>query len=210
MPAGLPPVGTDEASVELVVRNLVNNAAKYGGPGVRVVVAAELRDREVAVRVLDDGPGLTPEEAARVFDLFYRSSRVSGSAEGEPEATVADLVRGLHEERIGAMVVSRDGRAIEGIVSERDVVRALAERGAAVLGDRVADIMTSSVATCAPGDPVKHVMSEMTRRRIRHLPVVDGGVLAGLVSIGDVVKNRLEEMETEANVLREAYLAGRR
>ena len=128
----------------------------------------------------------------------------------EPDATVAALVRGLREERIGAMVVSRDGRTIEGIVSERDVVRALAERGAAVLGDRVADIMTTPVATCGPNDPVKHVMSEMTRRRIRHLPVVDGGVLAGLVSIGDVVKNRLEEMETEANVLREAYLAGRR
>lgn len=128
----------------------------------------------------------------------------------EPGATVEALVRGLREERIGAMVVSRDGRTIEGIVSERDVVRALADRGAAVLGDRVADIMTVSVATCGPNDPVKHVMSEMTRRRIRHLPVVDGGVLAGLVSIGDVVKNRLEEMETEANVLREAYLAGRR
>lgn len=128
----------------------------------------------------------------------------------EPDETVETLVRGLREERIGAMVVSRDGRTIDGIVSERDVVRALAERGATVLGDRVADIMTTSVATCAPNDPVKHVMSEMTRRRIRHLPVVDGGVLAGLVSIGDVVKNRLEEMETEANVLREAYLAGRR
>lgn len=82
LPPGMPPVGADEASVELVVRNLVNNAAKYGGPGVHVVVTAERREREIAVRVLDDGPGLTPEEAARVFDLFYRSSRVSGSAEG--------------------------------------------------------------------------------------------------------------------------------
>ena len=82
LPPGLPPVGADEASLELVVRNLVNNAAKYGGPGVHVVVAAERREGEVAVRVLDTGPGLTPDEAARVFDLFYRSARVSGSAEG--------------------------------------------------------------------------------------------------------------------------------
>lgn len=82
LPPGLPPVGADEASVELVVRNLVNNAAKYGGPRVHVAVVAEQRQAEVVVRVLDDGPGLTPEEAGRVFDLFYRSSRVSGTAEG--------------------------------------------------------------------------------------------------------------------------------
>lgn len=82
LPAGLPPVGADEASVELVVRNLVNNAAKYGGPNVRVVVAAEASQREVVVRVLDDGPGLTPEEAARAFDLFYRSTRLSRTTEG--------------------------------------------------------------------------------------------------------------------------------
>jgi len=82
LPPGLPPVGADDASVELVVRNLVNNAAKYGGPQVRVLVTAEERPREVAVRVLDDGPGLTPDEAGRVFDLFYRSARVSRTAEG--------------------------------------------------------------------------------------------------------------------------------
>jgi CBS domain-containing protein len=124
----------------------------------------------------------------------------------KPEATVEDLVQGLREERIGAMVVSEDGRSVLGIVSERDVVRGLAERGPRVLETRVAELMTRDVVSCSPHDTVKQVMAEMTRRRVRHLPVVAGGVLGGIVSIGDVVKNRLEEMETETNVLREAYI----
>jgi CBS domain-containing protein len=123
-----------------------------------------------------------------------------------PDETIADLVRGLREERIGAMVVSEDGRSVLGIISERDVVRGLADRGSRVLDAPVADLMTRDVIACSPRDTVKQVMSEMTRRRIRHLPVVADGVLCGIVSIGDVVKNRLEEMETETNVLREVYI----
>ena len=126
-----------------------------------------------------------------------------------PDASVAELVRALRDARVGALVVSADGRTLAGIVSERDVVRALADRGATILGSTVSTLMTRDVVTCAPGDSVKQLMSEMTRRRIRHLPVVANGELAGIVSIGDVVKNRLEEMETEANVLREAYIAKR-
>lgn len=124
----------------------------------------------------------------------------------QPDATVGDLVRGLRDARIGAMVVSDDGRSVLGIVSERDVVRALAEHGSRVSGLRVADVMTRNVVTCSPADTVKQLMSEMTLRRIRHLPVVADGRLVGIISIGDVVKNRLEEMETETNVLREAYI----
>ena len=124
-----------------------------------------------------------------------------------PDATIADLVRGLREERIGAMVVSEDGRSVQGIISERDVVRGLAERGTRIMTAPVADLMTRDVVSCTPRDTVKQVMAEMTRRRVRHLPVVADGVLSGIVSIGDVVKNRLEEMETETNVLREAYIA---
>ena len=124
----------------------------------------------------------------------------------EPRATVADLVRGLRDAGIGAMVVSDDGRTVRGIVSERDVVRALADRGQQVLTMPVTELMTRQVVTCAPQDTVKQLMGEMTRRRIRHLPVVADDVLVGIVSIGDVVKNRLEEMETETNVLREAYI----
>jgi CBS domain-containing protein len=126
-----------------------------------------------------------------------------------PDATVASLVRGLRDERIGAMVVSQDGTTVDGIVSERDVVRGLAESGARILDRRVQEIMTTPVSTCSPGDAVKTVMETMTLRRIRHLPVVSDGRLVGIVSIGDVVKNRLDEMATETSVLREAYLAGR-
>ena len=124
-----------------------------------------------------------------------------------PDATVGTLVQGLREARIGAMVVSADGRTVSGIVSERDVVRGLAERGTRILEVPVSELMTRDVISCMPRDTVKQVMAEMTRRRIRHLPVVEDGVLRGIVSIGDVVKNRLEEMETETNVLSEVYIA---
>ncbi len=124
-----------------------------------------------------------------------------------PDATVADAVRLLHHRSIGALVVSGDGNRLDGIVSERDVVHALAERGATVLDMRVSELMTRRVVTCAPNDTIAELMGEMTRRRIRHLPVVDRGRLAGLVSIGDVVKNRLEEMEFETTSLRQ-FIAG--
>jgi CBS domain-containing protein len=126
-----------------------------------------------------------------------------------PDATVAELVRGLRDERIGAMVVSKDGSHVDGIVSERDVVHALADTGAAAINARVSGIMTTPVMTCAPTDSVKSLMELMTRHRIRHLPVVEGDMVAGIVSIGDVVKNRLDEMSTETSVLREAYLGAR-
>jgi CBS domain-containing protein len=124
----------------------------------------------------------------------------------KPEATIGELVRGLRDERIGAMVVSGDGRTVLGIISERDVVRGLAERGPRILDLPVDELMTRNVVSCAPTDTVKHVMAEMTKRRVRHLPVIADGVLSGIISIGDVVKNRLEEMEMETNVLREAYI----
>jgi CBS domain-containing protein len=127
----------------------------------------------------------------------------------KPDATVADLVRGLRDEQIGAMVVSDDGERINGIVSERDVVRALAEVGERAVGQRVADIMTNTVTTCSPTDSVKSLMELMTRHRFRHVPVVENGRLVGIVSIGDVVKSRLDEIATESSVLREAYLGAR-
>lgn len=126
-----------------------------------------------------------------------------------PDATIATAVHRLALERVGALVASEDGNTIAGIISERDVVRGLAEEGGSVMGTdrRVADLMTRAVVTCAPEDKVKTVMAEMTRRRFRHVPVVEGGRLAGIVSIGDVVKSRLEEMEQETLVLRDAYIA---
>jgi CBS domain-containing protein len=126
-----------------------------------------------------------------------------------PDATVSTAVHRLALERIGALVVSEDGSVIAGILSERDVVRALVQDGGAIMGPdrRVADLMTTGVRTCGPDDNVKAVMADMTRHRFRHMPVVENGHLAGLISIGDVVKSRLEEMELETVVLREAYIA---
>jgi CBS domain-containing protein len=107
----------------------------------------------------------------------------------------------LAERRIGALVVSGDGRSIDGILSERDIARALNERGAGLLGDPVSSVMTAEVHTCVPGASVHDLAQMMTDRRIRHVPVVDDGALVGIVSIGDVVKARLDELEEERKQL---------
>ena len=125
-----------------------------------------------------------------------------------PDAAITTIVRMLKLEGIGALVISEDGEEILGIISERDVVRALVEHGGEVLKMKAADLMTRSVKTCAPEVNIRDVMAEMTRSRVRHLPVVRGGKLCGIISIGDVVKNRLEELETETSVLRD-YIVGR-
>jgi CBS domain-containing protein len=126
-----------------------------------------------------------------------------------PDTSVAEAVSRLRAEGIGAMVVLAGSGRLDGIISERDVVRGLARHGRTVLDLKVADLMTRAVTTCSPKDTVKAVMAVMTERRVRHLPVVKAGRLLGIVSIGDVVKNRLDEMELEVNVLRDAYLTRR-
>jgi CBS domain-containing protein len=110
--------------------------------------------------------------------------------------------------RIGALVVSGNGRHIDGIISERDIVFGLAHDGATLLRMRAGQVMTKSVITCSPSDSIGHVMAVMTERRVRHLPVVDAGEVCGMISIGDIVKNRLQELELQTNVLRDVYLAG--
>jgi CBS domain-containing protein len=124
-------------------------------------------------------------------------------------STLRQAIDQLTERRIGALVVSGDGRAIEGIISERDIVRAAAVSGAGALDGSVGSVMSTDVVTCSAGDGVDRLMALMTERRIRHLPVVDErGHLAGIVSIGDVVKARLSELEQENHALAE-YLTGR-
>lgn len=114
---------------------------------------------------------------------------------------LVDLVSELALRRIGALVVEEDGRIV-GLASERDVIRALAADGADALARPVRDVMTAPVVTIAPCDSVTAAMALMTDRRIRHLPVVEDGRLSGLVSIGDLVKRRIEEIEHEAEALK--------
>jgi CBS domain-containing protein len=124
-----------------------------------------------------------------------------------PDASIDTVVHRMRLDRIGAVVISTDGRTIEGILSERDIVYGLVEHGASLLQKTAADLMTREVITCRAPDPIKDVMAKMTHSRIRHVPVVENGKLAGIVSIGDIVKHRLSEAELEASVLREAYIA---
>jgi CBS domain-containing protein len=113
------------------------------------------------------------------------------------DASVRRLLDVLAEHSIGAVVVSGDGRSVDGIVSERDVVRHLRDAGKALLDAPVASIMTADVVTCTPRTTVDELMALMTQRRIRHVPVMDDDALAGIVSIGDVVKSRITELESE-------------
>jgi CBS domain-containing protein len=124
-----------------------------------------------------------------------------------PDATVGAVVEALISGNIGALVVSVDGESVDGIISERDIVHGLADRGVDLLSLKVAEVMTRHVITCDPADTVEQLMAEMTNRRIRHFPVVQDGRLCGIVSIGDVVKNRLDEVEYEARSLR-SFIAG--
>ncbi|HJT06844.1 MAG TPA: CBS domain-containing protein [Stellaceae bacterium] len=124
-----------------------------------------------------------------------------------PHATIRDAAALLRRERIGALIVSSGGAKVEGILSERDIVHGLADRGAALLDMTVDALMTRRVFTCTPFDSVGDLMAMMTERRVRHIPVVRDGMLAGIVSIGDVVKHRLDEMEYETSSLR-SFIAG--
>ena len=121
-----------------------------------------------------------------------------------PDMTVGELLEGLVTRNIGAMVVVGPGGLV-GIVSERDVVRKLHELGVGLLDLPVSEIMTAKVITCTPADSVDSLSALMTTNRVRHVPVIDGGELTGIVSIGDVVKTRMEELQTQQEQL-EAYI----
>lgn len=124
-----------------------------------------------------------------------------------PDRLVGEAVTLMETHNVGALVVSADGGSIDGILSERDVVRHLSRRGAELLEQMVSSIATAEVSTCEPGDSVDQLMATMTTGRFRHIPVVVDGQLAGLVSIGDVVKNRVAELELANNQL-ETYITG--
>jgi CBS domain-containing protein len=125
-----------------------------------------------------------------------------------PTDTVQSAADRMREHGIAALVV-KSGAAIKGLISERDIVLAVARHGAGALGLAVSHIVDHAMVEVAPTDSLKRAMSLMTTHRVRHLPVIADGRLAGIVSIGDVVKLRLEDLETETNVLRDAYIAAR-
>jgi CBS domain-containing protein len=118
-----------------------------------------------------------------------------------PDASVAEAVRLLAEHDVGALVVSSDGRQVDGIISERDLVRWMAGAGGADLEVPVSQVMSSQVHTCGPDATVTELMSTTTTRRIRHVPILVDGELAGIISIGDVVKSRLDDLEVQAEAL---------
>lgn len=135
----------------------------------------------------------------QVRDLLRHKGR--GVATVSPDVTVADLLSRLAENNVGAMVVTSESGAVRGIVSERDVVRALHRTGGGLLTEPVSSIMTTEVTTTTPDDSVESLARIMTESRIRHLPVLEDGRLAGIVSIGDVVKNRIDQLESERESL---------
>jgi CBS domain-containing protein len=124
-----------------------------------------------------------------------------------PDATIERAVAVLRLRGIGALVVSDDGEKVAGILSERDIVEALGRYGSELFSVSVSEIMTCPVVACEPDDSVAELMAEMTNRRIRHFPVMEGGRLVGIVSIGDLVKSRLDEIEFEAHSMR-SFIAG--
>ena len=123
-----------------------------------------------------------------------------------PSATLATVAQRLRLERIGALVVVEEGKVV-GIISERDVVHAFAGHRAETSEIKVAEVMTRNVISCRREDSLTRVLGVMTRQRVRHLPVLEAGRLVGLISIGDAVKHRLDELELEAAVMRDAYVA---
>ncbi|MGQ0672627.1 MAG: CBS domain-containing protein [Hyphomicrobium sp.] len=123
------------------------------------------------------------------------------------EATIADLANLLRQNRIGAAVVSGDGVTVDGIISERDIAYGLAEHGAALSGLPVSRLMTRNVVTCKSQDTIAEIARIMTWRGIRHLPVVDDGKLAGIISIRDVLRNRVADLHRLSDLLREYIVA---
>jgi CBS domain-containing protein len=131
------------------------------------------------------------------------SAKGSDVATIAPTATLAEATKILAEQKIGALLVTGAGGRITGIVSERDIVRALAQFGGGALQLPLTDVMTRKVVTCAPGDTVSVLMERMTAGKFRHLPVMDDGDLVGIISIGDVVKYRLTELQFEQDAMRD-------
>jgi CBS domain-containing protein len=132
---------------------------------------------------------------------ILKSKGSEGVVTVTPHLTVAEAAEMLAAKKIGALVVSQDGKSLGGIISERDIVREIGQKGAGCLTQKVSAIMTTKVVTCAKSEATDAVLQKMTDGRFRHIPVVEAGVLVGLISIGDVVKARLSELAMEKDAL---------
>jgi len=145
-----------------------------------------------------------------VKSIIKSKARGAGVVTVSPDVTVTDAARALATNRIGAVIAVEDGGAIAGILSERDIVRGIALQGEGCLSSKVRDLMTAAVLTCHEDDTLESLMQTMTSKRIRHLPVVDAeDQLTGIVTIGDVVKSRLDEADMEVDNLRHYVVAAR-
>ncbi len=143
----------------------------------------------------------------RVADIL--KGKGAGVMTVTPTETISVMAQRMRIAGVGAMIVSSDGQSLEGIISERDLAYAVPVHGAKLHALPVSELMTKSVITCSLEDGIAEVARIMTQRRIRHLPVKEGGRLVGVISIGDVLKHRLSEIELEANVLRDIAIASR-
>jgi CBS domain-containing protein len=126
-----------------------------------------------------------------------------------PNETIQHAAAKLRLEGVGALIVSHDGVTLDGIITERDITKGFADHGADLASKHVRDLMEAGVLTCKPEDGIADVARLMTNRRLRHLPVRDGSSLAGIVSVGDILKYRLDEVELEARVMQDAVIAQR-
>ena len=136
-----------------------------------------------------------------IVSQILKSKPEMGVISVKPDATVSEVVAILSEKRIGTVVVSSDGNALDGILSERDIVRELGRHGVSLMAEPASAIMTAKLVTCGSSDRADDVLAKMTEGRFRHIPVVDDGKMIGLISIGDVVKARLSELSMEKDAL---------
>lgn len=136
-----------------------------------------------------------------IVSQILKSKSETGVISVRPDASVSEAVGVLSEKRIGTLVVAKEAGGLDGIVSERDIVREMGRQGVALMTEPVSKIMTSKLVTCGPSDTADGVLEMMTKGRFRHMPVVDDGTMVGLISIGDVVKARLSELSMEKDAL---------
>jgi CBS domain-containing protein len=204
-------VGLEERSGDVLIGLEYMYKPKYGQIG-------KILDRLIGRRQLEKiAQGLLENIVRRVRDRVWAYSVTVETILAKkgrdvltvkPEQTVGETARLLDEKRIGSVLAMRPDGSIAGVVSERDIVRGIAKIGPQVLERPVTEIMTAKVVVCSPKDDMVNVMACMTDRRVRHLPVLDGDTLVGIISIGDVVKARMADLENESESLRE-YIAGR-